>query len=102
MSLSLFADSLQFNTLPYLASACARQHVAFRASTVLLALTVGELLSVFAFCHASDSPLVGYKCWMIVGGVLALAVGFWQMLIARRIDYYIVNPPSQAANPFIE
>ena len=77
------------------ASARARQHVAFRASTVLLALTAGELLvaSSAAF-HANNSPFEGPGAGMTVGGVLAISVGFWQMVITRRIDYYVVNPPS--------
>jgi hypothetical protein len=57
----------------------ARQHVAFRASTVLLAWTLGELLVVFAFCHASDSLFVGHKFWMVVGECwrLLLVCGEW-------------------------
>lgn len=75
------------------ASSRARQHVAFRASTVLLALTVGELLVAFGHYHANNSPFLGHQCKMIAGGALALAVGIWQMVITRRIDYYVVNPP---------
>jgi hypothetical protein len=71
----------------------ARQHVAFRASTVLLALTVGEVLLAFSLFHASNSPFAGHERKMLMGGVLALAVGVWQMAITRRIDYYVVNPP---------
>jgi hypothetical protein len=74
-------------------SAHARQHVAFRASAELLALTVGELLLAFQYFHAKNSLFVGHECQMFVGGVLAVGVGFWQMAITRRIDYYIVNPP---------
>jgi hypothetical protein len=76
------------------ASARARQHVAFRASTVLLALTVGELLFVFAFCHEPTSLFSGYKHWMIAASIPPLAVGIWQMAITRRIDYFIVNRPN--------
>jgi hypothetical protein len=74
------------------ADARARQHVAFRASTVLLALTVGEGQLGFDVFHASNSLFGGHRVGMIVGGVLALAVGIWQMVITRRIDYYVVNP----------
>ena len=73
----------------------ARQHVAFRASTALLALTVGELLLAFAIYHASNSLFVGHVVKMTIFGVLAFAVGIWQMAITRRIDYYVVNPPPQ-------
>ena len=69
----------------------ARQHVAFRESTVLLALTVGELLLAFSIFHTSKSIFTGRRGVMMVGG--ALAVGIWQMIITRIIDYYVVNPP---------
>ena len=73
-------------------SARARQHVALRASTVLLIWTAGELALLFAFFHSGTSVLEGNKCSMEVVGVLALLVGFWQMVITRRIDHYVVNP----------
>jgi hypothetical protein len=75
------------------ASARARQHVAFRASTVLLALTVGEVLLVCEFCHARNSVFANHDLGMIIAGALAFAVGIWQDVITRRIDYYVVNPP---------
>lgn len=74
-----------------------RQHIAFRASTVLLILTVGELLLTFGCFHASDSPFVGYGYWMVGGGLLALVIGIWQMVITRRIDYCVLNPPDRKA-----
>ena len=72
----------------------ARQHVEFRASTVLLALTIGELLLVFHSYHACNSIFAGHGSEMIFGGLLALAVGVWQRVITRRIDYCVVNPPN--------
>jgi hypothetical protein len=71
-------------------SSRAQRHVSFRASTVLLILTVGELLLVFAYWHAKCSFFARHRCAMNIGGVLSLAVGFWQMFITRRIDYYVV------------
>lgn len=79
------------------ASARARRHVAFRASTVLLVLTVGELAVLFGFWHESDSALGSYVWQVVVAGIIALVIGIWQMVITRRIDYYVVNPPSKAA-----
>jgi hypothetical protein len=76
-------------------SARARQHVGFRASTVLLALTVGELLITFAWCHEPNSIFGGHPTALLCGGALALIVGGWQMVITRRIDYFIVNPPEE-------
>jgi hypothetical protein len=75
-------------------SSRARSHVAFRASTVLLILTFGEAATVFGLWHSSNSILAGYpKMFLIGGGCLALAIGVWQMVITRRIDYYVVNQP---------
>lgn len=70
----------------------ARQHVQFRASAVLLALTVGELLVAFHFYHAGDSLFARHP-HMWIAGAVAFSVGIWQMVITRRIDYYVVNPP---------
>jgi hypothetical protein len=79
----------------------AMEHVKFRASTVLLALTVGELLCFFKFYHAPNSPFEGHPRRMLIGGAVALAVGFWQMVITRRIDYYVVESaiPSTQTQP---
>ena len=77
-------------------SARARQHVAFRASTVLLILTVGELALVFAFFHSMSSRFEGKKGHMIVTGLTVLLFAVWQMIITRRIDYYVVNPDDAA------
>lgn len=73
----------------------ARQHVAFRASTVLLILTVGELAIVFSLWHGQDSVLVQHTGKLFLAGCVAIAVAVWQLVITRRIDYYVVNPPHQ-------
>jgi hypothetical protein len=70
----------------------AAEHVRFRASTVLLALTLGELLALAAFYHDKDSVFAGHQTQMAWIAGAALLVGIWQMVITRRIDYYIVNP----------
>jgi hypothetical protein len=72
---------------------CTQQLVAFRASAVLLILTLGELSVVFGAWHADDSPFVGRGLLMILGGIAVFLVGVWQMVITRFIDNYIVNPP---------
>jgi hypothetical protein len=70
----------------------ARQHVEFRASAVLLALTVGELLVAFQIYHATDSLFTRHPhLW--IAGAIAFMIGLWQMVITRRIDFYVVNPP---------
>jgi hypothetical protein len=66
----------------------ARQHVNFRASTVLLIYTLAELAVLAAV--SSECGAVTSGCWAKVGLVIAsliLAVaGFWQNVITRRID----------------
>jgi len=75
-------------------SSHARSHVAFRASTVLLILTVGEADILFSLWHAPNSELAVYPLWVLwVCGGAALLIGFWQMVITRHIDFYVVNPP---------
>lgn len=76
-------------------SARAREHVAFRASTVLLILTVGEICCVFSFFHAKNSIFEGRGILLFFLGAFALLIGGYQMAITRRIDHYIVNPPSR-------
>jgi hypothetical protein len=71
----------------------ARQHLAFRASTILLIFTVGEMAIVFGGWHGRDSVLTGSGIWLIAAGLIALGLGIWQEAITRRIDYYIVHPP---------
>jgi len=75
-------------------AARARQHVAFRASTVLLILTTGELAILAGLWHGNDSVLRGHSTTLFVGGAVALVIGVWQMVITRRIDYYVVCPPA--------
>ena len=78
-------------------SARAREHVAFRASTVLLILTLGELAILFGALHSNSSVFVDYSNPMIFTGVAVFTVGVWQMIITRHIDYYVVNPPKGSA-----
>jgi hypothetical protein len=72
-------------------SARAQEHVAFRASIVLLILTLGELALLFAAFHSDSSQLVGYGVELGFGGAVVFAVGVWQMAITRRIDHYVVH-----------
>jgi hypothetical protein len=80
-------------------SARAQQLVAFRSSTVLLILTLGELSIVFGWWHSANSPFEGHGLLMIVAGLAVFAIGLWQMVITRFIDNYIVNPPTEKPEP---
>ncbi len=54
-------------------SARAQEHVAFRASTVLLILTLGEACVVFGFWHSSNSRLEDRGLATTLGGLVVLA-----------------------------
>jgi hypothetical protein len=78
-------------------SARAQQHVAHRASVVLLLLTIGELAMLFAVFHSSSSAFEKHGCALGIAGLVVLVVGVWQMAITRRIDHYVVNHEGGAA-----
>lgn len=67
------------------------QHVRFRASAMLLLWTVGEAAWLFSYFHACTSPLAGHQCSLRVVGTIAILIGIWQMIITRRIDFYVVS-----------
>jgi hypothetical protein len=69
----------------------ARDHVAFRLSAALLLLTFGEVECLAALFHSCKSQLNGHGTPLWIGGLIALVVAFWQMIITRRIDYFLVN-----------
>jgi hypothetical protein len=75
-------------------SARARQHVAFRASTVLLLLTLGESVLGFSLHHEGCTVFARHPYLIMAVGVGAFLAGIWQMVITRRIDYFTVNPPA--------
>jgi len=69
----------------------ARQHVAFRASAVLLLLMSGLLACIFARWHSCASIFNGQWLALLLSGCAALGIGTWQMVIIRRIDYLVVK-----------
>jgi hypothetical protein len=69
----------------------ARQHVVFRASSVLLLYIVGEMGIVFSWWSESDSLLAQHKCWISGGSLIILIAAVWQQIIARHIDAHVVE-----------
>ncbi len=71
----------------------ARQHVAFRASSVLLIYTISELLLVAAIwsedCAITSS--ITTRTVLGVSSVVLFAFGIWQNIITRRIDAAILH-----------
>ncbi len=72
----------------------AQDHVSFRASIVLLILTLGELMMLVAAYHSASSLVASWGCMTALGGAVIFGVGVWQMAITRRIDHYVVNHQS--------
>ncbi len=73
-----------------------RHHVSFRASSVLLMYTLGELAIIFSLLNEGSGNFFYDHAWPIrIGGLIALSIGLWQNLITRRIDWYTVYPPKR-------
>jgi hypothetical protein len=71
----------------------ARQHIAFRASSVLLIYTLSELSFLAAFwseTSAITSGIVARIFWGLIGVGLFIA-GLWQNIITRRIDAAVLH-----------
>ncbi|MBZ5593947.1 MAG: hypothetical protein LAP39_17035 [Acidobacteriia bacterium] len=64
----------------------ARQHVAFRASAVLLIYTMSELSLLAAFWREPTATISAYAPQFVIGSVLLGLIGVWQNVITRRID----------------
>lgn len=69
-----------------------QEHVKFRASTVLLIFTLGELILLTRYFRAAGSPVAtlfqGYEPTQVVIGIALIGLGCLQMAITRRIDFY--------------
>lgn len=71
----------------------AREHVSFRAASVLLLYIVAEVGILFAIWHEPNTLFDQHPCAIIAAALMTLAAGLWQNVITRRIDYYVVHPP---------
>ncbi len=69
----------------------ARQHVAFRASAVLLLYTMAEVGLIFAVWHEPCSFFDRHSTAVTVASLVTFGVGVWQNIITRRIDYHIAR-----------
>lgn len=69
----------------------ARQHVAFRASSVLLIYTVAEVGVLFALWHEPATFFDRHAVAVAIASLLTFAVGVWQNVITRRIDHHVVK-----------
>jgi hypothetical protein len=69
----------------------ARQHVAFRASSILLLYTVAEIGFLVAIWHDPGTLFEQHTCLTAIGSLLIFAAAIWQNIIARRVDYYVIH-----------
>ncbi|MGB7285284.1 MAG: hypothetical protein WBE13_23705 [Candidatus Acidiferrum sp.] len=71
----------------------ARQHVAFRASSVLLVYTLAELLMLMLVDSEPTSPIYGLRARLLLAssGAILFGVGVWQNVITRRIDAAVLH-----------
>jgi hypothetical protein len=69
----------------------ARQHVAFRASAVLLLYTVAEICFLFALWNEQGTSFSDHRAMFVAAAVAVFAIGVWQNIITRRIDYHITR-----------
>jgi hypothetical protein len=105
--LSRYADDLALYVREALVDtevpARARQHIAFRASSVLLIYTIAELLLLAAIWSEPGSPTYGYSTALAISSVIAFLFGIWQNLLTRRIDAAILHkgrvPQSRNGRP---
>lgn len=81
------AKSLASHAVPLL----ARQHIAFRASAVLLLYTVAEVGLLFAAWHDENTVFSNHSVVILTGSLAVFAIGVWQNVITGRIDYCVVN-----------
>jgi len=69
----------------------ARQHIVFRASSVLLLYMAAEIGFFFSLWNEPCSLFAQYKLWIIGGSVVVFIAGVWQQVITRYIDDYIIE-----------
>ena len=69
----------------------ARQHVSFRASSVLLIYTMAELMVLAAVWSEADTLTAEREILHWLGSAGLLAFGIWQNVITRRIDAAVLH-----------
>jgi hypothetical protein len=80
-------DSLCLSSIP----PRARQHIAFRASAILLLYTVAELGFLVTFWSEPCTLFAQHRCAVFIGSVSVFVAGLCQNIIARRIDFYFIK-----------
>lgn len=69
----------------------ARQHVTFRASSVLLIYTIAELVFLVAIWSERSAITYNYKVPLCISAIIIFALGVWQNVITRRIDAALLH-----------
>lgn len=72
-----------------------REHVRFRASSVLLMYTVAEATILFSFLNEGPGNFFHtHRFASLIAGLIFLCLAVWQHIITRRIDWYTVHEPN--------
>jgi hypothetical protein len=72
-------------------SSRARQHVTFRASSILLLYTVAEVGGVAACWKEPKTLFATHPYTILLVSALIFVVAIWQDVLTRRIDYHVVH-----------
>ena len=72
-----------------------QQHVSFRASTGLFTLTIGQILFFFGIFHSKLTVFDRHPYRSLGVGIAIIAIGIWQMIITRHIDFRYVKREEQ-------
>jgi len=72
-------------------SSRGRQHVTFRASSVLLLYIVAEVGWVAACWHEPTKLFAAHHCCILLLSALIFVVAIWQDALTRRIDYHVIH-----------
>ena len=86
------AQSLTRSTIPEL----ARQHVAFRTSSVLLLYIIAEVGLLFSGWSETGTFFKNHATYVFFGSAVLFVIAVWQNFITRRVDYEIVTGSEDA------
>jgi hypothetical protein len=69
----------------------ASSHVALRASAIFLLYTVAEAGVLFTVYHEPNTVFSRHPLLIIAASAGLFVVAFWQNIITRRIDHFVVT-----------
>lgn len=73
-----------------------REHLRFRASSVVLMYITSEVALLAVFLAEEDSIIAPRRCALVIAGVLILLAAIWQNYLVRRLERYVVEVTSNS------